>query len=201
MRIRARVLTFVFMLTAVAGSAEAQQRPWGLKGGINFATLTSDADTDPKPGYLFGLIGGGFFIWPLTPRISFQPEVLYSQQGDALTDFGVDTKTKLDYLSFPLLVRYTLKTSGKPVFVFGGPSLNVKLRARASASIGDSTTEINISDEIETFDFGVVVGGGMEFGRYSVDGRYTWGFSNIDKEVTDVKTRNRVIGVLVGARF
>ena len=55
---------------------------------------------------------------------------------------------------------------------------------------------------MERFDLGLVAGAGLEFGRFVIDGRYTWGLSNINKdESEDVKIKNRVFAVMAGIRF
>ncbi len=55
---------------------------------------------------------------------------------------------------------------------------------------------------METIDFGVSMGGGVERGRLVIDARYTLGISDIDKDKTDAtKTTNRTVVVTVGYRF
>ncbi len=197
-----RVLCGVLVLVLFYGSpAMAQGRGWGVKGGINFATQRSDQDQDDdvSVGYRIGIVAGGFFTWPLSDRFAFQPEVLYSEQGSAVDELGVKAKTKVDYLLVPVLARYKVSRS---VFVVGGPSMGFKLRAKASAEFGDSSNQIDISEFVEDFDLGIGVGGGMEFGRYQVEGRYTFGLSNISADDDDEeKIRNRVISILGAVRF
>ena len=73
-----------------------------------------------------------------------------------------------------------------------------KVTAKSS---GQSTTE-DIGDDIESVDYGVVFGAGWEAGRLTIDGRYTWGLSNIGKDETDPeKVTHRVIAVMAGIRF
>jgi Outer membrane protein beta-barrel domain len=197
-----RVLSGVLGFILLGGSpALAQGLGWGVKGGVNFATQRSDQDQDDDVsiGYRIGIVGGAFFTWPMGDRFAFQPEVLYSEQGSTVDELGVKAKTKVDYLQVPVLVRYRVSRS---VFVTGGPSMGFKLRAKASAEFGDSSSQVDISEFVEDFDLGIAVGGGMEFGRYAVEGRYTFGLSNISAdEDNEEKIRNRVISILGGVRF
>ena len=194
-----RVLSGVLVLILLPGSpALAQGQGWGVKGGVNFATQSSDQPDEVSLGYRIGIVAGGFYTWPLGERFAFQPEVLYSQQGSAVEELGVKAKTKIDYLLVPVLARYRVSRS---VFVVGGPSMGFKLRAKASAEFGGSSSEVDIGDFVEDFDFGLAAGGGMEFGRYTVEGRYTFGLSNINAEGDVEKIKNRVISVLGGVRF
>ena len=50
-------------------------------------------------------------------------------------------------------------------------------------------------------DVGLVAGVTADVGRLVLDGRYTWGLTNIEKEATAEKTRNRVISLTLGLRF
>jgi Outer membrane protein beta-barrel domain len=198
-----RVLSGVVLLLLVTGTpARAQGFTWGLKGGINLATLSSDEEPSPDNQIMVGLVGGGYINWRIGGRLDFQPEVLVGEQGSALGSDLADAKIKLDYVTVPLLVRYRLSSSSGGLAVYGGPSLAVKFRARASAEFGGDTVTTDISDQIETMDYGVAVGAMYETGRYSIDGRYTFGLGNINaQEDNPAKVHNRVITFLVGVRF
>ncbi len=82
-------------------------------------------------------------------------------------------------------MRYKLNSSGRGLVFFGGPSLAFKVSANATADFGGGSVSDDISDEIESFDFGLVFGAGWEAGRLSIDGRYTWGLSRINVDEAD----------------
>jgi Outer membrane protein beta-barrel domain len=198
-----RVLSGVFVLVLLCGSqALAQQASFGVKGGVNLATLSSDEEPSPEFKYRVGIVAGGFFTWPIGARLDIQPEVLFSQQGTAFDEPGFDSITiRLDSLVTPILVRYKLGSSGKGLVVFGGPSLGFNLSAKAVSKSSGRTTTDDIGDDVESFDYGVVFGAGWEAGRFIIDGRYTWGLSSISKDEDGPKVTNRVIGILAGVRF
>jgi len=199
-----RVLSGVFaVVLLLSGSrAMAQESSWGVKGGVNLATLASNQDPGPDFKYRIGLVAGGFFTWPIGSRLDLQPEALFSQQGASFDAPFVSATIELDYLVTPILVRYKLTSSGSGLVVFGGPSLGFKLSANGVAESGGQKTKDDIGDEIESFDYGVVFGAGWEAGRLTIDGRYTWGLSRIGvDEGNPEKTTNRVIAVLAGVRF
>jgi Outer membrane protein beta-barrel domain len=103
----------------------------------------------------------------------------------------------------PVLVKYAVTHGGsRSFFVFGGPSAAFKVRSRATATFGDTTIDLDADEDIESFEFGVVAGGGVDFGKWSIDGRYSWGLSNLNKDdEDDVKLRSRAFSVLAGIRF
>jgi outer membrane protein with beta-barrel domain len=198
-----RVLSGVLMLVLLGGShALAQEASWGVKGGVNLATLSSDQDPGPEFKYRIGFIAGGFFTWPLGGRLDLQPELLFSQQGATFDATGLDAITiQIDSLVAPILVRYKLRPSGGGLVVFAGPSLGFALTAKVRVEAGGETTKDDISDDIKSVDYGVVFGAGWQAGRLSIDGRYTWGLSSIAVDDDLEKTRHRVIAVLAGVRF
>jgi Outer membrane protein beta-barrel domain len=87
--------------------------------------------------------------------------------------------------------------------VFAGPSLAFKLNADATGEFLGMSEDQDIDDDVESFDFGLVIDAGIEVGRLTFDGRYTWGLSNINSDPAqdDVDVKNRVFSLLVGFRF
>jgi hypothetical protein len=198
-----RVLSGVFLVVMLCGSpARAQEISWGVKGGVNLATLSVKEEPAPDFGYRVGLVAGGFVTWPLGTRFDLQPEALFSQQGAKVADDIVDATIEIDSLVVPILARYKLRPSGGGLVFFAGPSLGFKLRAKAVGEVGGEKTRTDIGDQIESFDYGVLFGAGWEAGRFSIDGRYTWGLSGIGvDEDSDQKTTHRVIAIMAGVRF
>lgn len=199
-----RILSGMFVLVLLCGSqAFGQEASWGVKGGVNFATLSSDQDPGPEFKYRIGVVAGGFFTWPIGARLDVQPEVLFSQQGATFDATGLASVVlKLDSLVTPILVRYKLSSTGRGLVLFGGPSLGFKLTAKATAKASGQSTTDDISDDIESFDYGVVFGAGWEAGRLTIDGRYTWGLSGLGKDEDDPeKVTHRVIAIMAGIRF
>ena len=192
------------MVMLCAGPALAQGLEKGVRGGVNFANESITGDEEGAAlDWQLRAVFGGFVTWRVTTWLEFQPEVLYSMKGGKSDEFGIDSKVLLDYLEVPLLARKTFGAPDATRFYFaGGPSIGVLLRARTRADFGSSTEELDIKDDAETLDFGVVVAGGVEFGSIVVDGRYTHGFSDIDKDTSDtVKITNRAVSLTVGIKF
>lgn len=110
-----RVLSGVFMLVLLCGSqAMAQEASWGVKGGVNLATLSSDQDPGPEFKYRIGFVGGGFFTWPIGARLDVQPEVLFSQQGASFDATGLESVVlKLDSLVVPIFGTLQAELDGQ----------------------------------------------------------------------------------------
>jgi Outer membrane protein beta-barrel domain len=162
----------------------------GIKVGVNLATLSgfNDASTSQR----VGIVAGGFLTFGLAPMLKFQPEVLFSMQGSKL-HFGTsavssDVTAKIDYVQVPLLLR--IGNSGKSAasaYAIVGPTFGVLARHQG------------VTDELKTTDVGVVGGAGVTVSRLLLEGRYTYGLTDLNKGGTGYK--NRVLSVLVGLVF
>jgi hypothetical protein len=177
----------------------------GVKGGVNLATIRNSGDGSDEPAMksLAGLVAGVFATLPLVSWLELQPEALYSMKGARLDFEGVNGSVLLDYLEVPVLTRYSRRGTGPSgYYVAGGPAAAFRLRARTRTKFGGATEEIDIADDVERLDFGVAIGGGFEHGSLVIDGRYTHGLKDIDKDKTDgITTKNRALSITFGVKF
>lgn len=197
------VLGCLILLCLAAGSAAAQGLQPGLKGGVNLANVRGSGD-EGSAGFdaRVGLVAGVFATWRPVSWLALQPEVLVTSKGAALNDEGIDARLVLDYLEVPLLARVSRRVSRATVYVAAGPTVAWLLRAKTRVVFDGSTEEIDMKDDVEPFDMGVAMGGGVEIGAFVIDGRYTLGLSDIDADRSDAMTiRNRVISMTAGIRF
>lgn len=187
-----------------AAPAFAQMPGLGIKGGINLATqrTSGDGGGDEKLKTLPAIVAGAFATFPLTSWLEFQPEVLYSVKGARAGIAGITSRVLIDYLEVPLLARVSRRGGAMGYYIAGGPSAAFQMRARIRTKFSGSTDEIDIGDEIERVDFGAAIGGGVEIGSLVIDGRYTHGLKDIDKDKSDdVKVTNRAVTITAGYRF
>jgi hypothetical protein len=206
---RALVATACFIALLPFGAA-AQSIGGGVKGGLALGDVPkivdeldeSAANTDLRLGYAFG----GFLAIRFAGGFSIQPEVLYTQKGVKVKTGGGssgDVKFKADYVDVPVLARLTV---GKGVrgYVFAGPSFDFKANAKMSVGFLGESDEQDVSNDVESFEFAVVFGGGIELGPLLLEARWSEGLTNIAKvdegePSADIKTRTYLF--LVGFRF
>jgi hypothetical protein len=200
MRVRA-IMCWLVLLGNVSAAA-AQGFVYGAKGGVNISTLAVDPEGSDYKSQLV-LIAGGFVVRPFTGRLDLQAEGLFSMKGASVELGGTSENVRLDYIDVPVLVRYRIQGSDHPsIHAFGGPSFNFLVRARTIADLGNTKIDQDITDSVERFELGVVGGASVGLGRWIVEGRYTYGISDTDKDTSDdLKVRNRMFSVLGGLRF
>ena len=195
-----RVCSLVLVLLVVsAPAAMAQNKGAGFKIGVNFAELDVPTDETENLDRRTGIVAGVFYVFPIAPHFSFQPEWLYAQKGAKFRenkDFGFD----LDYFDVPLLLRWDSTTAGESTFnVFAGPSINFRHRARQEDGDGDR----DIRSDVERIDVGLIVGAGVELGRFVIDGRYQHGLKEVNKnaEAENFSVKHRAFSIMAGFRF
>lgn len=188
-------LALAVALLVSAGTATAQTS-FGVKAGLNLANLSiSEADDTFDPENRTGLVAGVFVTVRGGGIFAFQPEALVSMQGAKFTDGSDSGAAKIDYFQVPLLARIG---PSNVAFVVG-PSIGYRIRAKLSGT--GLTEDEDFSDQIKRMDLGLVAGLTADVGRLVLDGRYTWGLTNIEEEATADKTKNRVISLTLGLRF
>lgn len=205
-----RLLVPAALVAAVAlvpSTASAQQI--GAKAGVNFASLTNADDLFPDDSQRLGIVGGLFVTVPATDRFSFQIEGLYSEKGISLDaeveDIELEGDLRLQYLEVPLLGRADFATPGSSAnfYIVAGAAPAFKLDARLKVEALDEEETEDLSDDVESFDLGLVGGAGVVFGRASIEARYTHGLMSIAKDQDDDEdaAKNRVFSVTIGYRF
>lgn len=187
---------FAAALFACSTTAAAQGTSVGVKAGVNLADLSvKEAGSTFNASNRTGLVAGVFVTISGGGLFAFQPEVLISMQGAKFTDESDSGTAKIDYLQVPLLAR--IKPSKSPVGIVVGPAIGYRIRAELSAEEPDE----DFADQIKRTDLGLVTGVVVDVAHVVLDGRYTWGLTNIGKDSGDSKIKNRVASVTLGFRF
>lgn len=179
----------------------------GIKGGWQMATIDIQALGEDEPQESKGgPIAGVSFRIPIGNLLALQPELLLSSKGSSDPGDGEDSIT-IRYLEVPVLatLRFGAGASVSP-FVSVGPALALKISAEAD---GQDEAGVDVDEFVKSNDVGLVVAGGVDFGRLSVEARYTHGLTNIfDVEGIgevpddlDITFKNRAFSILVGFRF
>ncbi len=197
--------SIILVLISLFTLPHAERKPvaFGLLGGLGGTSFwgndVHDFAMDIAPTAGFTLTGH------LPEFIGIEIDALYSVKTGSFRKFLNDKQTqvssvKIHYLEFPLLLKITAPTEGEvhPIF-FGGPALSRAIIKKSNTdliSIGSGgiispeTLEPEIKKEnIDDFDFSLMVGGGLEWGLGTFQLRLDLGEHSIDKtKALDIKT-------------
>ena len=177
----------LFLGAAIAMSSLTFAQQFGLKGGMNVASISKDgtlSDTSSKIGFNAGV----FMNAPLAENFSIQPEVLYNDLGSKITYGQNDNNsysTNLGYISVPVMFQY----NATPEFYLeAGPQFSFLVNAKNKLKDGNNNTLVNdwtklAKDNLNTFDFGLGLGAGYYFTpQLGLTARYVAGMTKIGKD-------------------
>jgi hypothetical protein len=179
-----------------ADNTESKAISFGVKGGVNFASINGGDVDSPDMRTTFHV--GGLAEFPLADIFSLQVEALYSGKGFSYEfegSDGDDAEFQLDYIDVPVLAKI-YATKGLSFEV--GPQFSFLVNEEIDYNPNSDSGDIPV-DDAESFDFGVA--GGLTFqtemGIFAT-GRYVYGLSDIYK---DVDAHNSVFQVGIGYKF
>lgn len=190
-------LTFLFAANVAVG----QEIKYGIKGGVNFANQSINAQgvsasfSSLTSFHVHGILDYGF-----SPSFSFQPGIGLSGKGFKVSTNGSDAKMNVLYLDIPMnfLGKIPVPALGK-IFLGGGPYAGINISEKAKS---DGQT-IDGADSYKTADFGLNIIGGIEFKNHmTLNANYGFGLTNVAKDVEgDASVKNKVFSLSIGYLF
>ncbi|MCX8532523.1 porin family protein [Chryseobacterium luquanense] len=196
--------SLAFAQTTPTSTSSSSPVRFGLKAGMNVASLSKDAGLEDQKSKI-GFNAGVFANIPIAESFSIQPEVLYNQLGakvesrDEFTVLGTTTRnvqsysTNLDYISVPVMFQYNFVPN---FYIEAGPEFGFMVSAKnkgdrtttVTNASGTSTSTASYTDDIDkdnlnTFNFGVGIGAGYYFtDNIGLTARYTAGVTDVAKD-------------------
>jgi hypothetical protein len=196
-----------FLVTGVAPGAQSQPSSSEGGGGIGFGV---------KGGYLYSSIAGGsqpfdnnngwevgvFLGGNRNGVVGVMGEVMYAKKAYKAGDTNLNLNSDLDlyYVEIPVLARLNIgsgnKNTGIILYALAGPVFDVNLSAQLN--------DLDVKDRYESLDVGILAGGGIEISRFLLEGRYTWGLTNLlvnNSNAFSSDAKSRTFALLAGLRF
>ncbi|MEL1242337.1 porin family protein [Flavobacterium flavipallidum] len=163
------ILTVVAM--CALSFANAQEAKFGLKAGVDFASMHHKFDGTTFNESETGFYVGGFADITVSEKFHVQPELLYVSVKD------------LDQIQVPVLAKIPVV---EDLSLLAGPDFGFLLDA---------------GEGVKTFNFGLDLGLSFELNEeFSLDGKYNFGLSNlIEGGNSDFSTR--LSGAFLGLSY
>lgn len=176
---------FLLFFSCAQLTAVAQRWSVGLQAGENLSTLTGDNQNDFRLGFVAGVNASHYLSKNIVLRLELnlerkgaKPEL---NSNPDIPDVNAVTDYSFDYLSLPLLLRYT---AGKKVrwVAGGGPSFNYLLRERVQFQDGGR----NDTDQYRRVDVDFIagLGAGVALGdkfTITLEGRGLFGLRKVNR--------------------
>lgn len=205
----------LFLGAAIAMSSLTFAQQFGIKGGMNVSSVSSDATLSDQ-GSKIGFNAGVFMNAPLATNFSIQPEIIYTQYGDKYTQTGrtvlegstlltnqtVSNARHLDYVAVPVMFQYNATPS---FYLEAGPEMGLLVSAKnkqKNETSGNTLAESgNYKDSINGFNVGIGLGAGYYFTpNVGLTARYVAGLTDFNED-NNVKERNNTFQVGLAYKF
>jgi hypothetical protein len=148
------------------------QQAIGIKGGVNIASLSGFEGRDRVSGHI-----GVFLHHTINNNWCFQPELLYSGEGQRYMSGGVERTLALGYLQLPLMIQYY---PAPQVYLEAGPQFGLLLSAQDKAD--NEAGQINAKDDFTTGQVAIGVGIGYKASEQLIlYGRYNFGLTDVSR--------------------
>lgn len=193
-----KISLIVVATFAIITITNAQGVQFGAKLGANLGKVDGRSF---KEEYNLSYHAGAFLEVDINKNWGVQPEVYFSQtQTTRSSDFGTiysanpnaKTDVKLNYLSIPLLVRYTMLNN----------LLTLNAGPQYSVLINDNENLLaNGKNAFKNGDFALVAGAQVNLKRLRVYARYNIGLSDINDIDNQDEWKNQTLQVGVGLRL
>lgn len=195
----------------VAGVANAQNSGvrFGAKAGANFSNIIKTGDDDFETEYKTGLHAGLFLEIPVIDRLSFAPELMYSQKGYKNTSdnilFGqTEYSVTTNFIEVPILAKIQASNSFS---VHLGPQVSFLTSTTESFKQGSDEFRRTIqedNDNLKKSLFGGVVGVGFDLNpKLGLNARYALDFQENNENGTSETPvyKNQVFQVGLGLKL
>ena len=168
---KATTILSVAVMSLFFSTANAQQAV-GIKGGLNIASLSGFEGRDRISAH-----AGLFLHHTINKNWCFQPELLYSGEGQRYMSGGVERTLALGYLQLPLMIQYY---PAPQVYLEAGPQFGLLLSAQDKAD--DESGEINAKDDFTTGQVALGLGIGYKASeKLILYGRYNFGLTDVSR--------------------
>lgn len=179
------------------GRTQETEISWGAKGGANYSTFWDRLEVDGHEGinysYKSGVFVGGLVNFPLSGKITVQPELLFSRRQTGIEIDGFRfvspeptsryraTRTE-SVVELPVMFRYDAFSK---IFIEAGPQVGFLIDQKEEVEESPFKTDENLLGEFDKFDAGLTAGLGVKLTpRLMVNGRYFQGLIKRDNSVS-----------------
>lgn len=216
------LIAIALVFTSSVGAQE-KSTAFGIKGGVNLASLkydgaTSNEDIESK----LGLAGGITFGSSGKPGVGFDIDLLYVQCGAKQTyrigsdmeGSVIEFKTKLDYIECAPMLHFVFSETGGGPYLLAGGFVGYLLNAETTSEKDDQEpVGYDIKENTADLNYGLTAGIGLQTGTAETGGlffevRYALGLADIlDTSENSVKTSDSIelktkgIYAFAGLRF
>jgi hypothetical protein len=225
--------TIIVLLAITIISVTTTNAQVYLQGGLNIANISTSNDGQTQNSNAIGSFNAGFMgRFGISDFFDLETGAIFTGQGaKSVTNYGTNTITttfRPYYVQVPLnaIVKFPLgdpKVTKANIFVFAGPyaAIGVGGRSTTTNSLDGSQQSSSIKfdnedpftsdqenaayDKLKLWDFGINMGGGIDFGTVLIKAQYGLGLTKINSEEGDNekndKDKYRTVSISLGIKL
>ena len=164
----------MFLVVAIMSftfSVAKAQAIIGIKGGVSSGQLSGFSGNSRVSGH-----AGLFLHHQINSNWCFQPELIYSGEGQRYFTDGNERTITLDYISVPLMMQYY---PIKQLYFEAGPQVGFLASAQDK---GNGLENINVKDDYSAAQIGLNLGLGVNVtNNVGFYGRYQFGLTDVSR--------------------
>lgn len=142
----------------------------GIKGGVNIGNLSEFDGRSRISGHV-----GVFLHHTINNNWCFQPELLFSGEGQRFYSNAMEHTLALDYLQLPLMIQYYPTPQ---LYLEAGPQVGVLISAQDKVDQRNGHT--NVKSDFAAAQFAIAAGVGVKVSdQVIVYGRYNFGLTDV----------------------
>ncbi|MBC7912896.1 MAG: PorT family protein [Pyrinomonadaceae bacterium] len=200
---RITILTLLVFATVLVNA-----QSFGVRGGVNFSNMIRTGDDDADTEFKTGFHAGVTMDIPLVDRLSFAPEVMYSQKGYKTSRSGLlggdNTFTvNTNFIEIPILLKIKA-ASGFNIHL--GPQISFLTSTTTTFDNGSDAYKRTVNEENEKLRknlIGGVLGVGFDLSKKaSLVARYALDLQKNDENGSEIpEYKNQVIQLGIGLKL
>lgn len=162
---------------------------FGIKGGVSLTGISNLKGNERTSGHV-----GIFVHHEINKNWCFQPELLYSGQGQHFTtDAGENRVLAMDYIQAPFMMQYF---PTKHFYLEMGPQVGLLVNSKTKDA-GSGNNKNDVDGNYRKVDMGLNAGLGVNItNHFGIYGRYTQGLIDVTKSTDNYRLNS---GVELGA--
>lgn len=181
----------------------------GIEAGLNLANVNVTPSTSTSGRT--ALIIGGVADIGFSNNLGMVTGLRYIMKGYSNTFTNINgvsqtDNVKLNFIEFPALLKVRFPLTEVKPYLIGGPTLGISVSSTVESTAGTQSATSDVSSSVESIDFGLFFGAGLDFNvapkiDLFTQGGYSLGLSNILKGNTTTTIKNYGIQLTAGVKF
>ncbi len=204
MKLKAIILGIIIAATSFTTYSQSKLS-LGFEAGLNIA------NTNQTPSTSFGsktcFIIGAVLDAPITPSFSIAPGLRFITKGNSYAGADGVASNSLSVIEIDALAKVKFPMTDIKPYIFAGPNLGFIMSASYTQTpTGGTSSTTDVSSSVETIDFGLMFGGGLDFKLTPTMDMFgqvgdSLGLSNIQKNNPASTTKTTGIQFTTGLKF